>query len=79
MGISTKVNPKIKAYCYKDGCGPVVETGFHLEKYLVCTKCKEEVTENLRDTIKSRIESNSTEPSGFQDDEYDGQLSFLLP
>jgi len=35
-----------KNYCYRDVCN-FVQTGFHLEQYMVCTKCKEEVTEAL--------------------------------
>ena len=72
MGITTKVNEKAKSYCYKTTC-EVVETGFHLEKYQVCKTCKEEVTENLKNTINDR---NKPEPEPTVEDEWDGQMYF---
>jgi hypothetical protein len=38
-----------KQWCYQDKCGPFVQTGFHLEQYLVCKTCKEEVSCALKD------------------------------
>lgn len=75
MGITTKVNPKAKSYCYKSDC-QVIETGFHLEKYQVCTVCHEEVTENLKNTIQDR---NKPEPEPTVEDEWDAQQYFTLP
>lgn len=44
-----------KTYCYKNAkeC-EVIETGFHLEIYPVCRKCKQEISKDLYETIKER-------------------------
>jgi hypothetical protein len=46
-------NPK--TYCYQKPCGPVVQTGFRLEQYYVCSHCKEEVSEALKKIIDDRV------------------------
>ena len=79
VGIKTKDNPKIKTYCYKSEC-KVIETGFHLEKYNVCTICKEEVSDGLKSTIDSR--NKDKEPAKTVEDEWDDQqysFPFILP
>lgn len=46
-----------KNYCYKDSC-KFVQTGFHLEQYMVCTTCKDEVTQSLCDRKKEEQEAD---------------------
>lgn len=53
-----KVNPTAKTYCYKSECN-TIETGFHLEKYYVCTICHEEVTPGLHEQIIQRKEDGA--------------------
>ena len=45
-----------KNYCYKDCC-EFVQTGFHMEQYMVCRVCKEEVTQSLCDRKKEEQEA----------------------
>lgn len=61
-----KDNPKIKTYCYKSIC-QYVETGFHLEKYYVCSVCKEEISENLRNSIDSRNDKDDKQMELWED------------
>ena len=49
-----------KSYCYKSDC-EVVITGFHLEQYYSCKKCKMELTERLYNQIKERDDKKDQE------------------
>lgn len=62
---------KIRSYCYKNNCGPVVKTGFHLEEYFVCRECKEEITERLATEIKDRVVKKEIVPDGGGPEEID--------
>ena len=78
VGIKTKDNPKIKTFCYKSDCGPIVETGFHLEKYQICTKCKEEVSEVLKDRVDFNYKTNHPTPEP-EEPEYDDDQGIFFP
>ena len=60
-----------KSFCYDLACGPVVKTGFHLNQYWVCKRCKLEITEALAKTIDKRTKDHSLHPLTFADDEID--------
>lgn len=47
---------KVKQYCYDGGCD-IVQTGFHLEQYFVCKKCKKEITPALKTQIDDRAKN----------------------
>ena len=65
------MSAKIKNYCYKVPCGPVVKTGFNLEQYFVCRECKEEVTESLADRIKEKTDAKKeVVPEGNSNDDF---------
>lgn len=49
------MNNDIRTHCYNKKCGPVVEAGFHFERWLVCKECKQEVTQRLAEEIEERI------------------------
>jgi phosphoketolase len=57
-------NPKKKTYCYKNTC-KVVQTGFHLNQYYVCSECKEEVSTHLKEIIEERKKEGEDEPGLF--------------
>jgi hypothetical protein len=82
VGIKTKANPNIKTYCYKQECGPVIETGFNLEKYQVCTKCKEEVNEILKGQIDYKVSQRDPVKEVLDSDDWeegDGLPGFFFP
>lgn len=58
---------KPKSSCYEQDCsGPVVETGFRLDQFLVCKKCKSEITKQLAEDIEYRKEKKES----LADDEF---------
>jgi len=50
-------NPNKKTYCYKSDC-KYVQSGFQDRNnfFYVCTVCREEISENLKNTIDGRQE-----------------------
>lgn len=42
-----------KQYCYSNDC-KIVETGFHLITFPVCSSCKKEVSQSLKKKIEER-------------------------
>ena len=45
---------KVKTYCYKSNCGPIVRTGFQHDFYNVCSSCKEEVCDRIKDAYEEK-------------------------
>lgn len=56
-----------KHYCYSDDC-EIILTGFQIDQYWVCKKCKFEITEGLKQKIETR-QKKGYEPISL--DEYD--------
>lgn len=48
----------IKTYCYSKDCD-IVDTGFRIEVYYVCKKCKQEVSKYLKDDVNQRKEEEA--------------------
>lgn len=58
----------VKTFCWKPwGECNIIKTGFHLEQFFVCTTCKSEVSEGLKD-LKEAAEPKKKEPEPDQDD-----------
>lgn len=56
--MKTPVNPNAKKVCVSYECGPFKEVdGFYLQKYTVCSKCREEVTQSLIEEMEHKARS----------------------
>lgn len=63
------MSSKVKTYCYKSKCGPVVKTGAVLSVWLVCKECKEEVSEKLAEDINNKLPHEAPSHHTNNDDE----------
>lgn len=64
-----------RIYCYKSDC-EIVQTGFHIQQFLVCRTCKREVAESLAATIK---EKNEKKPEKEINSAYYEGYSYMEP
>lgn len=42
-----------KWFCYNENCN-IVQTGFQIEQYYVCTHCKQEVDTALKEKVEAK-------------------------
>lgn len=61
----------IKKFCYSSSCGPAKLTGFNIEQYWVCTSCKEEITERLKNEIDDRLAGKAVKQQTEDEDDSD--------
>lgn len=65
-----------KSFCYSGDC-EIIETGFRLEVYYVCRKCKQEVEKGLKERVEEYKELQKLREEQKKKDEEDSRSTIF--